>query len=86
VTKDLEAPGHPFAVGRSLDEDACPGPGAEHDGEALGLGANALLHQFAALGHDTDLTVPLVDVDANMLHGWPLLSAALTAGNSCGAA
>jgi hypothetical protein len=27
-----------------------------------------------------DLAFPLVDVDANMIHGWPLLSAALTAG------
>jgi hypothetical protein len=27
-----------------------------------------------------------VHVDANLVHGWPLLSAALTAGHSCGAA
>ena len=27
----------------------------------------------------------LVHVDANMVHGWPLLSAALTAMGSCGA-
>ena len=26
------------------------------------------------------------DIDANMIHGWPPLSAALTAGCSCGAA
>ena len=76
MAEGLEAAGHPFAIGRSLDEDARPGPLAEHGGEALGLGADALLPQFAALGHDTDLTVPLVDVDANMLHGWSLLSAA----------
>jgi hypothetical protein len=34
VTKDLEAPGHPFAVGRGLDEDPRPGPAPEHRGEA----------------------------------------------------
>jgi hypothetical protein len=34
---------------------------------------------LASLGQDTDLTFPLVDVDANMIHGWPLLTAALTA-------
>jgi hypothetical protein len=37
------------------------------------------------LGQDANLTFPLVDVDANMVHGWPLLSAALTACNPCGA-
>src|SRR5262245_31084197 len=68
-----------------LDEDPRPGALAEDGREALGLGADALLDQFATLGEDADLTSPLVDVDANMVHGWPLLSAALTACNSCGA-
>jgi hypothetical protein len=35
---------------------------AEHRGETLGLGANALLNQFASLSQDTDLTFPLVHV------------------------
>jgi hypothetical protein len=34
---------------------------------------------------DVDLAFPLVHVDANMVHGWPLPSAALTARCSCGA-
>src|SRR5262249_15160049 len=38
-------------------------------------------NQLAPLGEDTDLTFPLGDVNANMVHGWPLLSAALTAGS-----
>src|SRR5262245_15853655 len=86
VAEGLETAGHPFALGRGLDEDPSAGPGTEHDGEALGLGADALLDDLPALGEDVDLTFPLVHVDANMVHGWPLPSAALTAGNSCGAA
>jgi hypothetical protein len=35
---------------------------------------------YAPFGHETDLAFPLVDVDANMIHGWPLLTAAMTAG------
>ncbi len=38
------------------------------------------LDQLAPFGQETDLAFPRVDVDANMIHGWPLLSAALTAG------
>jgi hypothetical protein len=37
------------------------------------------------LRQDANLTFPLVDVDATMVHGWPLLSAALTACNPSGA-
>jgi hypothetical protein len=48
-------------------------------GEALGLGANPPLDQLAPLGEDADLAFLLVDVDANMVPGWPRLSAALTA-------
>src|SRR5206468_4713834 len=43
-----------------------------------------LLDDLTALGEDVDLAFPLVHVDANMVHGWPLPSAALTAGCSCG--
>jgi len=44
----------------------------------------ALLDDFTPVGKDVDLTLPLVHVDAVMIHGWPLSSAALTAGCSCG--
>jgi hypothetical protein len=47
--------------------------------------ADAWLDDLAALGEDVDLAFPLGHVDANMVHGWPLSSAALTAGCSCGA-
>jgi len=51
-----------------------------HGGEALGLGSDAPLDDLTAVGEDVDLTFLLVHVDANMVHGWPLPSAALTAG------
>jgi hypothetical protein len=35
----------------------------------------------ALVGEDADLAFLLVDVHANMVHGWPILSAALTACN-----
>jgi hypothetical protein len=72
VAEGLETPGHPFAVGRRLDQDPGAGPGAEHGREALRLGADALLDDLTPLGEDVDLTFPLVHVDANMVHGWPL--------------
>jgi len=40
VAEGLETPGHPFALGRGLNQNPRPGPGAEHGGEALGLGAD----------------------------------------------
>ncbi len=44
-----------------------------------GLSAHPAFHQLALLREDADLAFHLVDVHANMVHGWPLLSAALTA-------
>jgi len=72
VAEDLEAPGDPFAVGRGLDQHPGAGPGPEHGGEALALSADALLDDLTAFGEDVDLAFPLVHVDANMVHGWPL--------------
>ena len=56
----------------SLDHDPGPGPGPKHGAEALGLGPDALRNHFASLGEDVDLAFPVVHVDANMVHGWPL--------------
>ena len=75
MAEPLETAGEPFAVGRGFDQDARPWARAEDRREAFGLGADALLDQFAPFGEDADLAFPLVDVDANMVHGWPLLSA-----------
>jgi len=86
VAERLQAAGDPFAVGRGLDHNpgTCPSP--QHGVEALRLGPDAPLDDLTALGEDVDLAFPLVHVDANMVHGWPLLTAALTAMCSCGAA
>src|SRR5712691_11753930 len=86
VAEGLEAARHPLAVGRGFDQDPGPGPVPEHGGETLALGADAPFEDFTVLGEDVDLAFPLVDIDANMVHGWPLPSAALTARCSCGAA
>ena len=64
VAEPLETASDPFAVGRGLDKDPCPGAIAEHRREALGLRADTLLNQLAPLGEDTDLTFPFVDIDA----------------------
>src|SRR5712691_3079753 len=86
VAEGLEAARHPLAVGRGLDQDPGAGPVPEHGGETLALGADAPLDDLTGLGEEVDLAFPLVDIDANMVHGWPLPSAALTAACSCGAA
>ena len=41
-------------------------------GEAVPRALDPPLDDFAFRREDADLTFPLVDVDANMLHGWPL--------------
>jgi len=75
---------HSLSVEAS-EEDPRPGPPAEHRGEALRLGADPLLDELTTLSENASLSFPLVDVDANMVHGRPLLSAALTACCSRGA-
>src|SRR4029450_10460534 len=75
-----ETPRDPFAVGRGIDHDPSPGSIAKHGREARWLRPNPAFDQFTALGQDADLAFPLVDVDANMIHGWSLLPAALPAG------
>src|SRR5499426_4222608 len=86
MAERLQTAGHPFTVGGGFDHNPSAGPDPEHGGEAFGLGADPALDDLATIGEDVDLPFPLVHVDANMVHGWPLLSAALTAMSSCGAA
>ena len=40
-------------------------------GEAGWIGADPPFNQLAALGQDADLAFPLVQIDANMVYGWP---------------
>jgi hypothetical protein len=71
VTQGLEAPSDPFTLGRGLDEDPSAWPSAQHLSEPLGLGADAAFHHFAGLREQADLTFLLVQIGANILHGWP---------------
>src|SRR6185503_19694706 len=79
VAERLETAGHPFTVGRGLKHNPGARPGPQDGGKALRLGPDAPLDDLVAFGEDADLAFPLVHVDANMAHGWPLLTAALTA-------
>jgi hypothetical protein len=79
VSQRLEAPRYPLAFCRGLDEDPRPRPGAQDLGEPAWLRPDPALEQFPLLGQDADLAILLMDVDANMIHGWPPTLAALTA-------
>ena len=46
MAEGLETAGHPFTLSRGLNEEPRPGSRAEHGGEALGLGADALLDEL----------------------------------------
>jgi hypothetical protein len=50
VAEPPEAAGDPFAVGGGLERNPRPRARAEHRREALPLGADALLDEFAAFG------------------------------------
>ena len=71
VAEGLETPGDPFAVGRGLDHNPGAGPRPQQGVEALRLSPDAPLDDLTTLGEDVDLAIPLVHVDANMVHGWP---------------
>jgi hypothetical protein len=49
----------------------CARSGPQHQGELFRLRSDAALDQLPILGQDVDLAVPLVDIDANMVHGGP---------------
>ena len=68
----LERLRHPFAFGRRFEQDARPGPWLKHRRETVPRALDPPLDHFAVRRQDTNLTFPLVNVDANMLHGWPL--------------
>jgi hypothetical protein len=50
-----------------------PRPAAQYLGEPPGLGADPAFAQLATLAEDADPAFLLVQVDANIVHGWPLL-------------
>ena len=60
----------PFALGRCLEQHARPRAAGEPLGEVLARALNPSFDHLALRRQDADLTFPLVDVDANMVHGW----------------
>jgi hypothetical protein len=56
VPEGFEVAGAPLALGRCLDEEARRRPLAEQLVEALPVGLDAALDEFAAFGQDADLT------------------------------
>ena len=72
VPTALKRLGHPFAFRGRLEQHRRPWSRGEHGGEAVPRALDAPLEDFALGRQNTDLTFPLVDVDANMLHDWPL--------------
>ena len=73
VAQGLQAPRHPFTLRGGLEQDPRPRPRAEDVGESRGLRADPLFDQLAGFGEDAELAFLLLDVPANMVHGWPLL-------------
>src|SRR5215469_1805599 len=71
VAERLQTPGDPFTLRRGFQQDLGRRPPAECLGEPLGFGANPALNHLASLSQETDLAFPLVQIDANMVHGWP---------------
>lgn len=71
MAQPFQAPSHPLALGRGLEEDAAARAVAQDGGEPLGRGADASFDQVAPCGQDAELAFRLVHVDANMVPGWP---------------
>jgi hypothetical protein len=79
VTQGLEAASHPLALGRGLEQDARGRPTTEQRGEPLRGRADASFDHFAVVGEDADLALALVEIESDIVHGWPPRCAALTA-------
>ena len=79
VAEGLEVPGHPLALGRGFEQDLRRRPRPKHRGEPLAAGVDPLLHDLAVLGQDAELTLALVQIESNIVHGgWPPVRGALT--------
>ena len=84
VAQRLDRLRHPFALGRRLEEHARGRAVREHGDEFLSRALDPPLDHLALRRQDADLTFPLMDIDANMLHGWsPSLRCERV--NECGA-
>src|SRR5262245_60057471 len=72
VPELLQAPRHPLALRRCLDQHPRLRSLPQHRPESLPIRVDPpLLDHFPVLAHDAHLAVHLVHVDAYTLHGWP---------------
>jgi hypothetical protein len=69
----------PLTLGRGFEQDACGHPTTEQHGEPLRGGADASPDHFAVLGEDAELALALVEIESDIVPGWPPRRAALTA-------
>ncbi len=69
VPELLEAARDPLALGGRLHQDLGLRPTTEHLDQAMTLSANAHVDQLTVIREDRDLTFPLPQVHANMVHG-----------------
>ena len=69
VPQSLQMASDPLALGARLDQDFRAWSVLEHGVEPLTLRADPLLDDLAIRGHDADLALMLVQVDADMVHG-----------------
>jgi hypothetical protein len=76
VTQSFQASGHPFTFRRGLDQNPSLRPGPPAPPPATTAPCGSPLDQLATLGHHTDLTCHLVDVDATWSLADPLLHCA----------
>jgi len=60
----------PLTLRRGLYENAHPRSTPEHVTEALTRGGDALVNNLPVVGHETNLTFSLVEIDGTILHGW----------------
>ncbi len=65
----FEAARHPLTLRGRLHEDLGLRPPAEHLDQAITLCTNAHVDQLVILREDRNLTFPLSQVHANMVHG-----------------
>jgi hypothetical protein len=71
LAQRLEVASDPLALGRGLEQDPRRGPRSEHRGEAFGGGADPAFDHVAIVGQDTELALALVQIESDILHGWP---------------
>ena len=70
VTQRLQALGDPRSFSRGLEQDAGPRTLGKHRPKPFPLRMETLMEHLAGLGDQTNLTLILMHIDANIVHGW----------------